>query len=74
MKGDHLEDLGIDKRIILQEVLGRTNHLLPFDITWTTEEIISSILACIHCHRNMFIEPLPSNDKVDTHTDTGKVS
>jgi hypothetical protein len=28
---DHLEDLGTDKRIILQEVLGRTNCLLPFD-------------------------------------------
>jgi hypothetical protein len=25
----------------------------------------SSVVACIHCHRNVFTEPLPSNDRGD---------
>jgi hypothetical protein len=30
----------------------------------------SSIVACIHYRGNVFPEPLPSNDRRDTHTDT----
>jgi hypothetical protein len=33
---DHLEDLGTDKIIIVEEVLGRTDRLLIFDTTWST--------------------------------------
>jgi hypothetical protein len=29
------------------------------------------IFSCISCRRNVFTEPLPSNDRVYTHTDTG---
>jgi hypothetical protein len=36
---DQLGDLGIDREIILQEVLGRTNHLLPFDMAKTAYEM-----------------------------------
>jgi hypothetical protein len=27
-EGDHLKDIGVDGRVILQEVLGRTNYLI----------------------------------------------
>jgi hypothetical protein len=30
----------------------------------------SSIVACIYCSGNVFAKPLPSNDRLDTHTDT----
>jgi hypothetical protein len=37
LKGkDHLGDKDIDKRIILQEVVGRINHLLSSDRIQTT--------------------------------------
>jgi hypothetical protein len=29
-----------------------------------------SIFACLRCLRNVFIEPLPSSDRKDIHTDT----
>jgi hypothetical protein len=33
-----LEDLGSGGRIILQEVLGRTNRLISFVTTWATQK------------------------------------
>jgi hypothetical protein len=27
------------------------------------------IAECIYCHGNVFIKPLPSNDRKDTHVD-----
>jgi hypothetical protein len=58
---------------ITQEVLGRTNRLLPFDTTRTHRKRRLQqffVVACILCRGNVFTEPLPSNDRtihISTH-------
>jgi hypothetical protein len=34
-----LGDLNVDGSIILQEVLGRADHLLHFEMTWTPQKM-----------------------------------
>jgi hypothetical protein len=47
---------------------------LWYDMDRTENEAsnYSSVVACIRCGVNVFTEPLPSNDRRDTHTDTGR--
>lgn len=58
---------------VLQEVLGRTNHLLSFHITDYIENDVfnnSSITACAFIATEMFTDPLPNNDRginIKTH-------
>jgi hypothetical protein len=46
------------------------NNYLPFSFgrtrtAWYNDASnISSIVACIHCSRKLFTEPLPSNDRI----------
>jgi hypothetical protein len=64
---------------VLWEVLGRTNHLLSFDMTDRIENNVSnnsSIIACVFIATGMCLPShclatklLPSNDR-GTHTDT----
>jgi hypothetical protein len=49
-------------------VQGRTNHLLFFH---ATRIVYKTAIVTIPLSRgDMFSNPLPSNDKVDTHADT----
>jgi hypothetical protein len=46
---NRLEDLAINGTIIQQKVLGRTNRLISFDITWTAQK--TKRLWVIQTHR-----------------------
>jgi hypothetical protein len=47
----HLEDLGIGKRIIVQDVVRKTDPLIIFDITWSTWKMTyPEILLSLHVH------------------------
>jgi hypothetical protein len=50
------------------KILGRTTRLLSFDTTRTTKK--TALPTILRCKRNVFTEPLPSNDRRDTYTDT----
>jgi hypothetical protein len=52
---DHYEDLDTDGRIILQEVLVRTNRLLSFDTTWTEWKMTPP--TNLRCSGDVFTEP-----------------
>jgi hypothetical protein len=58
MERDHLEDLGLDKRIIKfwKELIAY------FLLIWQRQQRIL-LFMCIHCHRNVFTESLPGNDE-----------
>jgi hypothetical protein len=51
-----------------QKVLRRTNRLFSFDTTRTAKKTTPPTI--LRCNGNVFTEPLPSNDRRDTHTDT----
>jgi hypothetical protein len=65
-------DLGVDGKIILQGILGRTNRLLSFHYILSTRYDTDRIentasknyytVACNCCSGNVFIQPLPRND------------
>jgi hypothetical protein len=44
----HLGELDIDGRIILQEVLGRTNHLISFDTIRTAYKTTRPTVLLLH--------------------------
>jgi hypothetical protein len=78
---DHSEDMTIDGRLILQELLGRTNRLLPFirhgPHRKRRVQQFFYCCVCIRYHGNVSTEPLPSNDRggyTDTHTDRKVIS
>jgi hypothetical protein len=56
-----------------QEVLGRSNRLLSFDM-WNTQKMMRpTILLLLYVFVatiNIFTKPLPSNDRRGTDTDT----
>jgi hypothetical protein len=59
--------------ILKHEVLGRTNRLLSLigqgPHRKRRDQQFLYCCACIHCRGNVFTEPMPSNDRRDTHTD-----
>jgi hypothetical protein len=59
-EGKKLLGLLMHGRKILQEVLERTNGLLPFDTTWTAQKTTPP--AILRCRWNVFTEQLPSSD------------
>jgi hypothetical protein len=61
---DHLEDLGTDGRILLQDVLERTNHIRSFQYELCARVCMRAharVLVHLHCHKCVFTETLPSN-------------
>jgi hypothetical protein len=72
-EADQLEDLGVGARIILQEVLGRTNRLRSLirrGPHWKRRVQQFYCCVCIHYRGNVSTEPLPSNDRGTHITDT----
>jgi hypothetical protein len=59
------------KNLLIQEVLGRTNRLISFRTTRTARRVqqLFYCCVCIRCRRNVYSEPLSSNDLEDKHTD-----
>jgi hypothetical protein len=60
-------------RTAQKTTLHSQTHSCSFNATRTVEKCVSnnlSIVVCIRCHGNVSTEPLPRNDKGDTHTDT----
>jgi hypothetical protein len=55
---DHYEDLDVDERITLHEVLGRTKSIVSFDTTRTAQK--AKRLGAIHRHTGV----------IDRHTDS----
>jgi hypothetical protein len=57
---------GLTRPTIQQEVLGRTNHILTLirhGLHWKRCVQQFYYCMCIRYHGNVFIEPLPRNDK-----------
>jgi hypothetical protein len=73
-EGDHWEDLDIGGTIALQEVLGRTNRLLPFDTTRTAYKMTQQFCCCLcfvalgTCLASRGLSVIGGGG--DTHTDT----
>jgi hypothetical protein len=53
--------------MLKQEVLGRTNRLLSFDMRGSVHKITAPTI--LTCGRKDFTELLPGNDRGDTRTD-----
>jgi hypothetical protein len=54
----YFEDLGIDGRTMLHEVLGRTNHVLPFDTIRTAYKTKSCVKGYIDTQQDDLINLL----------------
>jgi hypothetical protein len=61
----------MDIQYLKEEVLGRTNSPFSFYITWPAQRATPPTI--LRCSRNMFTEPLLSND-TGTHTETHRIS